>query len=105
MRPAAAAAARAPTATRPCGSAREGCEALLPLPQAILLDMQMPRLGGREVLRAMHRDGRWPSIAVFVMTASRVHRVLLEAEGLHVAGYLTKPVTPAQCSGAFSGLS
>lgn len=75
---------------------REGEEAGVPLPAIILLDMHMPKMGGREVLREIHRDGRWPHIRVYVMTASLVHRAVLEAEGLRPTGFLTKPVSADQ---------
>ena len=67
-----------------------------PTPDLILLDMQMPKKDGLDVLREIQKDNQAKAIPVIVMTASRVHRVILEAEQLPVVGYLTKPVRAEQ---------
>ena len=63
-----------------------------PIPDLILLDMELPKKDGRQLLTEIRGDERLKKIAVIVLTASRVQRVMLEAEDLHVDGFMTKPV-------------
>jgi CheY-like chemotaxis protein len=72
---------------------REGVFSQAPCPDLVLLDMQMPKMDGREVLRGIRGDDRLKDLPVVVMTASRVHRAILEGEELRVEGYITKPVS------------
>jgi two-component system, chemotaxis family, response regulator Rcp1 len=72
---------------------RHGIFAQAPRPDLILLDMQMPKMGGREVLEEIRKDQRLQNVPVVVMTASLVHRTVLEGVGLRVDGYMTKPVS------------
>jgi CheY-like chemotaxis protein len=72
---------------------RQGIFSQAPRPDLVLLDMQMPKMDGREVLREIRNDDRLKELPVLVMTASRVHRAILEGEGFHVEGYMTKPVS------------
>ncbi|MFZ5829687.1 MAG: response regulator [Planctomycetota bacterium] len=62
-----------------------------PRPDLILLDMNLPRMDGREVLQRVRGDERLERIPVVVMTASRAHREILEEEHLRVEDYLVKP--------------
>lgn len=71
---------------------RAGMFAQAPRPDLILLDMQLPGRDGREVLVEIRGDEQLKNIPVVVLTASMVHRALLEAQQLHVAGYMVKPV-------------
>jgi chemotaxis family two-component system response regulator Rcp1 len=64
-----------------------------PRPDLILLDMQLPKRDGRQVLTDVRGDNQLRNIPVVVLTASRVHKAILEGEHLHVDGYLTKPVS------------
>ena len=59
----------------------------------ILLDLNMPRMSGIELLRELRRDATLHSIPVVVLTTSDDERDKVEAYNLHVAGYLVKPVT------------
>ncbi len=63
-----------------------------PQPDLILLDLNLPKKSGREVLAEVKADERLARIPVVVLTASRTHQEILEAENLHVDSYLTKPV-------------
>jgi two-component system, chemotaxis family, response regulator Rcp1 len=63
-----------------------------PIPDLILLDMQLPKKDGRQLLAEIRGNERLKKIAVIVLTASRVQRVMLEAEDLRVDGFMTKPV-------------
>ena len=59
----------------------------------VLLDLNMPRMNGIELLRELRRDRELHSIPVVVLTTSNDERDRIEAYDLNVAGYLLKPVT------------
>lgn len=71
---------------------QEGVYAKAPRPDLILLDMELPKKDGREVLREIREDPDLEHILVIVLTASAVHRAVLAAQNLRVEGYMTKPV-------------
>jgi CheY-like chemotaxis protein len=81
--------------------ARDGIEALemlhngqIPLSRRIiLLDLNMPRMSGIELLREVRRDPVLLHTPVIVLTTSNDERDKIEAYNLNVAGYLLKPVT------------
>jgi CheY-like chemotaxis protein len=58
----------------------------------VLLDLNMPRMNGIEFLRELRADPALHSTAVVVLTTSQAERDRIDAYGLHVAGYLVKPV-------------
>lgn len=58
----------------------------------ILLDLNMPKMGGIEFLQHLRNDDNLKSIPVVVLTTSNQDRDLVEAYNLNVAGYLLKPV-------------
>ena len=59
----------------------------------ILLDLNMPRMGGIEFLRELRADPRLALTTVIVLTTSDEERDKVEAYQLNVAGYILKPVT------------
>ncbi len=61
-------------------------------PDLVLLDLNMPRMTGREVLAAMQADEQLSRIPVVVLTTSDVERDVLQAYELGAAGFVTKPV-------------
>jgi len=61
-------------------------------PQLVLLDLQLPKLHGLEVLRRIRADRRFKQIPVVVLTASRSDRDVQEAMRLGANAFLTKPV-------------
>ncbi len=89
----------------PLAHARNGIEALAmlrgtegytkiePRPQIILLDINMPKMNGLEMLKALRKDPELKSISVFMMTTSNDERDRLDAFDLNVAGYILKPVS------------
>jgi CheY-like chemotaxis protein len=87
--------------TNPLFVARDGIEALEMLrngkiPQSrriILLDLNMPRMSGIELLREVRRDPSLLHTPVIVLTTSNDERDKIQAYNLNVAGYLLKPVT------------
>ncbi len=72
---------------------REAVFARAPRPDLILLDMELPKKDGWQVLEELRADEDLKGIAVIVLTASRIYQAILEAKGLHVDGFLTKPVS------------
>jgi CheY-like chemotaxis protein len=64
----------------------------VPQPDLILLDLNLPKKSGREVLADVRADSRLAGVPVVVLTSSSTHREILEAENLHVESYLVKPV-------------
>jgi CheY-like chemotaxis protein len=71
---------------------REGNYADRPLPDLILLDLNMPKMDGREVLRHIKSDDRLKHIPVVVLTTSEAEKDIVEAYGQHANCYITKPV-------------
>lgn len=63
-----------------------------PRPDLILLDLNLPKIGGLEVLRQLKSDSRFRSIPVVVLTTSNTDRDRLEAYDLHANSFITKPV-------------
>jgi len=71
---------------------REGQYADAPRPDLILLDLNLPRKSGRDVLTEVKNDPSLCCIPVVVMTSSDDERDILEAYRRHVNCYVTKPV-------------
>lgn len=61
-------------------------------PDLILLDLNMPRMDGREVLDAVKRDQRLKTIPVVVLTTSEAEQDVLRSYQLGANAYITKPV-------------
>ncbi len=59
----------------------------------ILLDLNMPKMGGIEFLQELRSDPQLRPTPVVVMTTSNQDKDRVEAYNLNVAGYLLKPVT------------
>jgi two-component system, chemotaxis family, response regulator Rcp1 len=70
---------------------REGAFAGAPRPDIILLDLNMPRKDGREVLAEIKGDAKLKSIPVIVLTSSSAEQDILHAYSLHANCYITKP--------------
>jgi chemotaxis family two-component system response regulator Rcp1 len=71
---------------------REGLYAQAPRPALILLDLNLPKKDGREVLAEVKADDQLKTIPVVVLTTSRAEEDILRAYGLHANCYITKPV-------------
>jgi len=63
------------------------------LPRIILLDLNMPRMGGIEFLHELRKDELLKNISVFVMTTSNEDKDKVDAYNLNVAGYILKPLS------------
>jgi CheY-like chemotaxis protein len=64
-----------------------------PRPGLILLDLNMPRMDGREALAAIKADSRLRSIPIVVLTTSKAEEDVLRSYDLGANSYITKPVT------------
>jgi len=71
---------------------REGAHASAPRPDLILLDLQMPRMSGLEVLAEIKQHPDWKRIPVVIMTSSNAEKDLLAAYDRHANCYITKPL-------------
>jgi chemotaxis family two-component system response regulator Rcp1 len=63
-----------------------------PHPDLILLDLNLPRKDGREVLAEIKEDPRLRLIPVVVMTSSEAERDLVRSYDLHANAYVVKPI-------------
>ena len=71
---------------------QEGEYADLPRPDLVLLDLNLPRMDGRQVLDAIKSDPELSSIPVVVLTTSEAEDDVLRSYSLHANAYVTKPV-------------
>ncbi len=71
---------------------RRGEYASAPLPDLILLDLNLPRKDGREVLEEIKEDSLLRSIPVVVLTTSAAERDLVQTYGQHANAYVIKPI-------------
>ena len=71
---------------------KEGQHAKAPRPDLILLDLNLPRKSGREVLEEVKADPELRRIPIVVMTVSRDEEDVLKAYNLHANCYITKPI-------------
>ncbi|HEX4385177.1 MAG TPA: response regulator [Myxococcales bacterium] len=79
-----------------CRVATDGIEALLAMrehkPDLVLLDLNLPKKDGREVLAEIKADAQLQHIPVVVLSSSEAERDLAEVYRLHGNCFLTKPV-------------
>jgi len=71
---------------------REGPHANARLPDLILLDLNLPRKDGREVLAEIKSDPALRRIPVVVLTTSQAEEDIVKSYDLHANCYVTKPV-------------
>jgi len=83
--------------------AKDGAEALAmlrreppfgdaPRPDLVLLDLNLPKMDGRQVLAAIKNDPELRRIPVVVLTTSKAEEDVLRSYDLHANSYITKPV-------------
>lgn len=71
---------------------REGDYGDAPRPDLVLLDLNLPRKDGREVLKEIKSDDVLSTIPVVVLTTSQAEEDVLRSYRLHANAYVTKPV-------------
>ncbi len=71
---------------------RQGKYASVPRPDIVLLDLNLPKKDGREVLEEIKTDEDLKRIPVVVLTTSKAEEDVLRTYNLHANCYVTKPV-------------
>lgn len=64
-----------------------------PQPDLILLDLNMPGMGGKEFLRQIKEDEKLKQIPVVILTTSDAEKDIIDSYKLQASGYVHKPVT------------
>lgn len=83
---------------------REGTYTNAPRPELILLDLNLPRKDGREVLAEIKRDERLKRIPVVILTSSAAEQDIIKSYNLHANCYVTKPVDLDQFIGVVKSI-
>lgn len=102
--------------TNPMVWAKDGLEALAILrnedfgtclrrPYVVLLDLNMPRMGGIEFLKELRQDVRISDTSVFVLTTSSHPKDLRNAHLMKICGYIVKPLDRAEMMEVISMLN
>ena len=71
---------------------RKGPRSDAPRPDLILLDLQLPKKSGREVLSEIKQDSELRRIPVIILTTSSAEKDVFESYDLHANCYITKPI-------------
>jgi chemotaxis family two-component system response regulator Rcp1 len=71
---------------------REGRYAEAPRPDLVLLDLNLPKMNGREVLAEIKEDPELRRIPVVILTVSQAEQDIVKSYNLHANCYITKPV-------------
>jgi CheY-like chemotaxis protein len=79
---------------------REGAYANAPRPDLTLLDLNMPRMDGRQVLAEIKKDDKLKTLPIVILTTSDSEGDIVKSYELHANCYLCKPVQLT----AFEGL-
>ncbi|KQX49215.1 response regulator [Paenibacillus sp. Root444D2] len=75
---------------------REGSYQEAIMPDIILLDLNLPKINGTEVLAEIKKDPQLKYIPVIILTTSEAEQDILRAYDLHANCYITKPVNLEQ---------
>ncbi len=75
---------------------RRGPHHAAPTPDLILLDLNLPRKDGRQVLAEIKADPELMLIPVVILTTSRAEEDIIRSYNLHANAYVTKPVGLAE---------
>lgn len=83
---------------------QEGGYANVPRPELILLDLNLPRKDGREVLGEIKNDDDLKRIPVVILTSSQAEQDIVKSYNLHANCYITKPVELDQFIGVIKSI-
>jgi two-component system, chemotaxis family, response regulator Rcp1 len=71
---------------------KQGKHSAAPLPDLILLDLNLPKKNGREVLEEIKKEDALRHIPVVILTTSQAEQDVVESYRLRANAYVTKPV-------------
>jgi CheY-like chemotaxis protein len=83
---------------------RQGRYADAPRPDLVLLDLNMPRMDGRQVLAAVKVDQELRKIPIVVLTTSRAPADIASSYDLHANAYVTKPMSLDDLTAVVKGI-
>jgi CheY-like chemotaxis protein len=75
------------------GEDGESNSTLNPLPELVLLDLNLPRISGLEVLRRIRENERTKLLPVVILTSSDEEQDRIQSYSLHANSYIRKPVS------------
>jgi len=75
-----------------------------PTPDLVLLDLNLPRRDGREVLEDIKKDPKLRHIPVVILTSSQAEEDILRSYRLHANCFITKPVDFEQLTKVVHGI-
>lgn len=70
----------------------EGAHATMPLPDLVLLDLNLPKMDGKEVLAAIKGDSALRALPVIILSSSRAEQDVAKSYDLNANSYLIKPI-------------
>jgi CheY-like chemotaxis protein len=83
---------------------REGRYDDAPRPDLVLLDLNMPRMDGRQVLAAVKADAELRTIPIVILTTSRAPADIVSSYELHANAYVTKPMNLDELTAVVKGI-
>jgi CheY-like chemotaxis protein len=83
---------------------RQNGYAHAPTPDLVLLDLNLPRRDGREVLEDIKNDAALKHIPVVILTSSQAEEDILRSYRLHANCFITKPVDLEQLTKVVNGI-
>jgi CheY-like chemotaxis protein len=83
---------------------RQGRFGDAPRPDLVLLDLNMPRMDGRQVLAAVKVDQELRKIPIVVLTTSRAPADIASSYDLHANAYVTKPMSLDDLTAVVKGI-
>jgi len=83
----------------------EGVYAEAPRPDLTLLDLNMPRMDGREALAQIKQDKKLMTIPILILTTSESESDIAKSYQLHANSYLCKPVQLSEFEGLVKSIN